>query len=270
MSILTDFRSLEAYSQEREIAVPAAQEEELTPGGIELSTLWQLLMAGEIRIVETFSVDERAFVALAPGRGENAAALPSPFDRLIVERIFEGECPKVLAPEIRLSVSSLATRCANALAAIGCHRSISRASALVSMAALASRGIPLGRARVDGGGPPWLVSVANPAESLRDRLSPSEYEVARYSVDGQCQAEIATARGVSQRTVANQIGAVFRKLELSGRGELRAFAIRAQAQRLKGCASSNDDQARQVSQSGFFPTSPSCGTSGRGDAWRDA
>jgi DNA-binding CsgD family transcriptional regulator len=257
MLILPDLRSFEASSPQREVAVSPVQRE-FAPGGIELGTLWRLLIAGEIRVTETFSIANRAFAALAPRSTERALALPSPFDRLVFERILEGECPKVLAAEVRLSMSTLSTRCTNVLAAIGCERSISRASVLVSMAALAAKGIPLGRAHVEGfsadGVTRWLVSVMNPADSLRDRLSPSEFDVAGYSVDGKRLAEIATARGVSQRTVANQLASIFRKLGVSGRGALRALAIHAQARRLTCRDASRDEQSRQVTSNEYCTT----------------
>jgi DNA-binding CsgD family transcriptional regulator len=107
---------------------------------------------------------------------------------------------------------------------------------LVSMAALAARGMPLGRARVEGfsqeGVTHWLVSVSSPAESLRSRLSPSEYAIAQFVIDGKRTTEIAAARGTTARTIANQLSSIFRKLNVSGRSALRAHAIRAQASRL--------------------------------------
>jgi DNA-binding CsgD family transcriptional regulator len=232
MLSLPEFRSFELAPREAEIPEPA-MDRELATGDIELSRLWHLLLVGELKIVGTFSVAERAFAELASGSPEKRGASPRPLDRLLFERVLEGECPKALAVEVGVSASSLSTRCASVLTWIGSESSVSRTSPLVSMAVLAARGVPLGRALVDvlsgNGATRWLVSVTNPAESLRDMLSPCEYEVARDSIDGRRQVEIASARGTSQRTVANQLASVFRKLNVSGRGALRALAIRLQA-----------------------------------------
>jgi DNA-binding CsgD family transcriptional regulator len=258
MLILPDFRRFELASRESDIPEPAVHRE-LAAGNIELSRLWHLLFVGELKIVGTSSVADRAFAELASRSSERPGSSPRPCDRLLFERVLEGECPKALAAEVGVSPSSLSTRCARILTWIGCEGSVSRTSPLVSMAVLAARGVPLGRTRVDAlsrdGQARWLVSVTNPAESLRDMLSPCEYEVARYSIDGTRQVEIALLRGTSQRTVANQLASAFRKLNVSGRAALRALAIRLQAtRRLKFSDPGETDVARQVSVTEYCMT----------------
>jgi DNA-binding CsgD family transcriptional regulator len=232
MLILPDFRRLELAPQEPNFPDPAVLRE-LAAGDIELSRLWHLLVVGELKIVSTSSVGDRALAELTPGSREKFGSLPRLSDRLLFERVLEGECPKAVAAEVGVSPASLSTRCASILSWIGCGGSVSRTAPLVSMAVLAGRGVRLARARVDAlagdGRPRWLVSVTNPAESLRAMLSPCEYDVARYSIDGTRLAEIALLRGTTQRTVANQLASVFRKLDVSGRGALRALAVRLQA-----------------------------------------
>ena len=53
-------------------------------------------------------------------------------------------------------------------------------------------------------------------------LTESEYEVAVFVLSGRTNAEIASARNVSVRTIANQVAGIFRKLGVSSRGELVA------------------------------------------------
>jgi DNA-binding CsgD family transcriptional regulator len=66
-----------------------------------------------------------------------------------------------------------------------------------------------------------------PKESVPIRgLSPSERSVAELVLQGHSNAEVARARSTSTRTVANQIAAVFRKLEVKSRRELRALVLR--------------------------------------------
>lgn len=55
-------------------------------------------------------------------------------------------------------------------------------------------------------------------------LSPAESEVAAHILKGRTNAQIATIRGASDRTVANQVANVFRKLGVSSRLELVALA----------------------------------------------
>jgi DNA-binding NarL/FixJ family response regulator len=55
-----------------------------------------------------------------------------------------------------------------------------------------------------------------------ESLSPAERAVAELVMNGASNAEIATARGTSSRTVANQIATIFQKLGVSSRVELAA------------------------------------------------
>jgi DNA-binding NarL/FixJ family response regulator len=66
--------------------------------------------------------------------------------------------------------------------------------------------------------------TSDPAVRLRllDQLTPAEHIVACSLVTGPSHDEIARERGVSSRTVASQVAAVFRKVGVSGRRELVA------------------------------------------------
>jgi DNA-binding CsgD family transcriptional regulator len=55
-------------------------------------------------------------------------------------------------------------------------------------------------------------------------LSPAESEVAAHILKGRTNAQIAKIRSASERTVANQVANVFRKLGVSSRLELVALA----------------------------------------------
>ena len=53
-------------------------------------------------------------------------------------------------------------------------------------------------------------------------LTEAETDVVRRIVEGYSNARIAAARGVSPRTIANQVSAIFRKLGVASRRELAA------------------------------------------------
>jgi DNA-binding CsgD family transcriptional regulator len=55
-----------------------------------------------------------------------------------------------------------------------------------------------------------------------ERLTPSERAVVALAVAGRSNGAIASLRGSSRRTIANQLAAAYDKLGLSGRRELRA------------------------------------------------
>jgi DNA-binding CsgD family transcriptional regulator len=54
-------------------------------------------------------------------------------------------------------------------------------------------------------------------------LSAAERDVAELAARGLSNTEIARARRVATRTIANQLAGVYRKLGVSGRRELRAW-----------------------------------------------
>jgi DNA-binding NarL/FixJ family response regulator len=71
-----------------------------------------------------------------------------------------------------------------------------------------------------------LLSIPAQSEGALDSLTHAELSIARKLVDGRSNAEIARARGTSERTVANQVAAIFKKLRVGSRAELaRRFAI---------------------------------------------
>ncbi len=65
----------------------------------------------------------------------------------------------------------------------------------------------------------WLTREGREG-TLASKLTPAEAEVVRLVRGGCSNEEIGRRRGTSPRTVANQIAAVFRKLEVRSRLEL--------------------------------------------------
>lgn len=67
-----------------------------------------------------------------------------------------------------------------------------------------------------------LVVLSFPLGDSRAGLTRAEQEILRSLLDGMTRASIARARATSERTVANQIASVFRKLGVHSRSELAA------------------------------------------------
>lgn len=203
----------------------------------QLAVLWQTLLDGQLLVVDSYCAGGRCHALLeqrSDGRRLRGAGVE------ILERVFQGESQKSLAYDLNISVATAAAHSAIALrsmlrqepgAPLLPHHLVSRAPLILVMAAMASRGLNLQDAllhseREDGS---WLISVPIPGESFRERLSGSEWQVVRLAIEGATYVEIARARRASPRTVANQLASAFRKLRLSGRGMLRAAAIREMA-----------------------------------------
>ncbi|WP_437961374.1 helix-turn-helix transcriptional regulator [Sorangium sp. So ce119] len=60
-------------------------------------------------------------------------------------------------------------------------------------------------------------------------LSEAERAVVRHALAGESNAQIAARRGVSARTVANQLASAYRKLKVGSRAELAAVVHGADA-----------------------------------------
>lgn len=63
---------------------------------------------------------------------------------------------------------------------------------------------------------------ASDASDVLEELTAAEREVARMAVDGLSDAVIASRRGTSRSTVANQLRRVYQKLGIASRAELAA------------------------------------------------
>lgn len=77
--------------------------------------------------------------------------------------------------------------------------------------------------------PQAFIAIALPSQAERRiaALRPSEQEVARGLISGRSNAEIAAQRGTSQRTIANQVAAIFRTYGVSSRAGLARSLERA-------------------------------------------
>lgn len=189
-----------------------------------LAELWHELCAGRIFISQTHCTLGRCYARMETRRGE---ALETEQIRML-ERVFSGESQKSLACDLRVSVATIAGRCNLSLGRMLRGHRVSRAPILLVMASLAAAGVELADARVesrhDDGS--WVVSVEVPGTTFEGRISPSELAVALLSIEGSSHTDVARRRARSTRTVANQLASLFEKLRVSGRGELRAKAIR--------------------------------------------
>jgi DNA-binding CsgD family transcriptional regulator len=191
---------------------------------LDLADLWHALKDGQLFVTETTCHHGRCFTTLSTrangrptARREELAAL---------ERVLSGELNKVVAIELGVSASTLSLQCSKALRSIASETLVSRVSIVLVMAALAARGWQLPQARVDHRGETdAVVSFDLPGSRLMARLTSVEADVLRLTVEGKSHSEIAVGRGTSRRTVANQLGAIFRKLGVSGRAALRARVV---------------------------------------------
>lgn len=202
----------------RELAVARDAEASRT---VDLGLVWASLCRGTWRFLDVFATSERHLALL-----QEASGVPSPLPPRklqLLESVLLGKAPKVVAMERQRSLSSITGATQDCLRAMGLVGSASQASVLLTMAARAAHR-PDSSPRVATASELRLedqrvrvVSVARPDLRLPETLSLAEATVLRSLLAGQSYAQISSARETSQRTVANQLAAAFRKLGVSGR-----------------------------------------------------
>jgi DNA-binding CsgD family transcriptional regulator len=194
-----------------------------------LDELWNELVAGTTVVRRGWSSRTHCYLLIERRPGARASRLAaSGIDMLL--RLLTGESQKCVAIDYELAPSTIALRCKICLTAMGLGARIARVPVLVMLAAHAACGArlePVGAFRVTGTTREcWLLSSERPDLQIDpSELSSAECEVARLLIEGKTHAEMAQLRCTSERTIANQLGSVFRKLGVSGRPAVLAQLV---------------------------------------------
>lgn len=197
---------------------------------IELAPTWQELVQGYASVEVTFFSSTRCGLVL--GAPNALSTTPLAGRRLeIIEAILSGASQNQVAIEMEVAASTVALHARLALESLGVPGRPSRVHPLLMLAATVSRqrfsaAGSLGFLRV-GERELRVIGIPRPDRCLVDVLPAAEREVVGYLLEGCCYAEIAQRRKTAQRTIANQIAAVFKRLRVSGRAELvqRLFVL---------------------------------------------
>jgi DNA-binding NarL/FixJ family response regulator len=166
---------------------------------------WSVLRVGSHGVVAVRVGDEQSSV--------------TPDDRAAVLMAAWGRSNDEIAHSLGTSANAMAKRLSTNLRRLG----IADRHELARLVSMASG--PSARVKVILGDTAFLVVTVDVAQGrahFDERLTDAEKAVTALAVIGMSNAEIAAARGVSERTIANQLGAIYRKLEVSSRFELAA------------------------------------------------
>ena len=195
----------------------------------ELAEAWDDLVSGRARVVAAYATRSRHFLELVDcdcdrDRDRTRCALDSRAVT-VLDQILSGAQQKVIAAETKRATSTVSGTAQRAMRALGLEANVSRFPMLLKVMYRAWQALRPTRARghAPNVGMPRIVNIFRPDACLQQRLSPSEYEVARDLVDGLRQEQIARRRHTAKRTVANQVANVYQKLGVSGRNELMAW-----------------------------------------------
>jgi DNA-binding CsgD family transcriptional regulator len=191
----------------------------------ELGKLWERLTAGEWQVRDTFSAGGRLY-----------AVVEEPVYRRVrrrrrrglamIERVLLGERAKVVAIDCEVTESTVAVAIKGQLRSMGLGCKVRATPLILVMAARAARGsrcptVPAQIAAIPGdAATKWVVSARYPRLDALEVLSSAERTVLLQLLEGKTYVEIAEYRGASKRTIANQLGTAFRKLGVSGYGEM--------------------------------------------------
>jgi DNA-binding CsgD family transcriptional regulator len=201
---------------------------------IGLAELWRRLVSGTVTVVSTWHSARECGVKLRCPVEPNRRIELGARGRSVIERILVGESQKCISIDLTLAASTVALIGRESLSAMGVTGSASRFPLILVLAAHAATGIRVPSARLmrttgcEGG--ELIVIAERPDDRLHGILSDAEVQVARLLVEGQSHAQIAQRRERSKRTVANQLASTFRKLNVSGRGELLSKLVRERQQ----------------------------------------
>lgn len=191
----------------------------------DLGTLWEKLTAGEWQVRDTFSARERLYAVVEEPlyrktRRRRRRGLA------MMERVLLGERAKVVAIDSRVTESTVAVAIKGQLRSMGLECKVRATPLILVMAARAARwsrcsAVQARSVLLPGdAATKWVISVPQPRLGVLDVLSSAERAVLLKLLEGKTYVEIAECRGASKRTVANQLGAAFRKLGVSGYGEM--------------------------------------------------
>lgn len=183
-----------------------------------MSAFWQGLVDGQLYVVNSFFQDGRCH-AIA------ATCVRDPLserERTLLRRGFLAEPQKVLAADLCVSGTTVSVLIGRALRKLGLERRMGSAPLAVVLAALHDFGaVQLRDVRSDtfeaDGRHYVAISVPELDPAALTELTEAERRVALLLVAGLNQQEIATERGTSPSTIANQIASISRKLGIGGR-----------------------------------------------------
>lgn len=177
---------------------------------------WEALVAGRWSLVDHFDTDGKRFVVAM----RNDPAHPDPRglsarERAVAEFIGLGHTSKQIGYRLGVSVSSVDNSIAQAMMKLGM-------GARTELAAFFSPAGPRAKlAEVALDGDRFLVGEYPRVHAANlDALTGAEQQVAALLVGGSTYAHIARTRASHERTVANQVQSIYRKLKVRSRVEL--------------------------------------------------
>jgi DNA-binding NarL/FixJ family response regulator len=182
--------------------------------------IWRALVEGRWSLVDHVDTDGKRFVLARPNPPfvKDPRGL-SPLEHAVATYAARGFTNKLIAYTLGVHEGTIASALARAL------RKLDAPHRAALQALIAAKPTMLGTVKV---GDDVLTALVVP--SVRPRglrgLTPRERAVAEGVARGESNRDIATRLGRSERTIANQLASIYRKLGVASRSELRARWLR--------------------------------------------
>lgn len=204
------FESTERRERLRELI--AAREATTQAESDKALDLWQALIDGRWSLLDTVDSDGRAFTVLHenPLSVRSRLAL-SERERQVAYLVARGHHVKLVAYELGIAASTVRSHLHSAM------RKLNVADRSTLCRLVANVRAPGDVAEVAEVG---LLALVESVSEMPEILTDAESDVARLIFEGLTNEEIAARRETSERTIANQIAAVYRKLGVNSRIEL--------------------------------------------------
>jgi len=209
---------------------------------IDVGSVWDELVSGYSVVADAFHEGDRCYFVLAPSSPLQARAVKLERARRelgLLHEFLSCGSQKRLAYDRKVSAATVTARMKRALSALGIGGCASRVPPLLAMAAAARPAWSPAASDGPRTSAPFhalqashrLVSMPRPDLDLKLKLSPALRAVLRLSLDGETHERMAAIRGSTKRTIANQLGLLFQRLQASGRAEVLTRLCRSQVEK---------------------------------------
>lgn len=208
-------------------AYEVAVEENQHIDGRECLAVWEALVAGDLRVADSWSSGVRATLRLVRCDREREPFVGRNLE--LLERQLLGTSRKVLRFELGVAESTISQSLKVMLAAMGFPSTPIKVSPVL---VLLVHGIRAARPRERLHIQHWMSETQRGMSLVADleappfeELAPAERAVMRQIILGHSYADIAAARRTSTRTVANQIAHACGRLGVSGRLDILQLLV---------------------------------------------
>jgi len=183
---------------------------------------WRALVEGRWSLIEDIERDGKRF--LLAYRNPPDVVDPrrlTQIERAVAGYVAMGHSNKLIAYELGIAVGTVAGHLHRVLEKFGLPGRVALAERFARLSTATSREVI-----VDGETVVVVASAGAPTTRRYEELTDAESAIASLAVRGLSNREIASLRGSSVRTVANQLASVFAKLGVGSRTELAAREAR--------------------------------------------